>query len=56
MVKNAIFSANAARLYDVDVSAAVGEISTDQISAVKAEYRALNKGRSNLRYGYVAVT
>jgi hypothetical protein len=55
-VKNAIFSANAARLYDVDVSAAVGEISTDQISAVKAEYRALNEGRSNLRYGYVAKT
>jgi hypothetical protein len=26
----------------------------DQISTVKAAYRALNEGRSNLRYGYVA--
>jgi predicted TIM-barrel fold metal-dependent hydrolase len=52
-VKTAIFSANAARLYDLDVKAAIGEISLDQISAVKAEYLALNEGRSNLRYGYV---
>ena len=54
VVKNAIFSANAARIYAVDVSAALGEISLDQISTVKAEYLALNEGRSNLRYGYVA--
>jgi hypothetical protein len=53
-VKNAIFSGNAARLYDVDVEAAVGSISADQISTVKAAYRELNEGRSNLRYGYVA--
>jgi predicted TIM-barrel fold metal-dependent hydrolase len=53
-VKTAIFSANAARLYDFDVQAAVGDISLDQVSAVKAEYRANNEGRSNLRYGYVA--
>ncbi len=55
-VKTAIFSGNAARMYDFDVSAAVGEISGDQISAAKAEYLALNEGRSNLRYGYVAKT
>jgi len=53
-VKTAIFSGNAARLYDMDVTAAVGEISIDQIATVKAEYQALNEGRSNLRYGYVA--
>lgn len=53
-VKSAIFSGNAARLYDVDVEASVGAISVDQISTVKAAYRALNEGRSNLRYGYVA--
>jgi len=52
-VKNAIFSGNAARLYDIDVTAAVGQLSIDQISAVKAEYVARNEGRSNLRYGYV---
>lgn len=53
-VKSAIFSGNAARLYDVDVEASLGAISMDQISTVKAAYRALNEGRSNLRYGYVA--
>jgi predicted TIM-barrel fold metal-dependent hydrolase len=53
-VKNAIFSGNAARLFRFDVQAAVGEISLDQVSAVKAEYQARNDGRSNLRYGYVA--
>jgi hypothetical protein len=53
-VKSAIFSGNAARLYDVDVEDSVGAISMDQISTVKAAYRALNEGRSNLRYGYVA--
>jgi predicted TIM-barrel fold metal-dependent hydrolase len=52
-VKTGIFSSNAAKLYDLDVNAALGEISIDEISAVKAEYLALNAGRSNLRYGYV---
>lgn len=53
-VKTAIFSGNAARLYNVDVNAAVGDLSIDHISAAKAEYRAANSERSNLRYGYVA--
>jgi predicted TIM-barrel fold metal-dependent hydrolase len=52
-VKNAIFSANAAKLYDLDVEAAIGDISMDQISMVKAGYQELFEGRSNLRYGYV---
>jgi predicted TIM-barrel fold metal-dependent hydrolase len=54
--KTAIFSGNAARLYDFDVTAAVGEISKDHIAVAKAEYRVLNEGRSNLRYGYVVKT
>jgi hypothetical protein len=41
-------------MYDIDVQAATGTISKDQISIVKAAYRELNDGRSNLRYGYVA--
>ena len=53
-VKTAIFSGNAARMYDIDVQAAVGEISIDHIAEAKAQFAALNEGRSNLRYGYVA--
>jgi predicted TIM-barrel fold metal-dependent hydrolase len=53
-VKTAIFSGNAARMYDIDVQAAVGEISLDHIAEAKARFAALNEGRSNLRYGYVA--
>jgi predicted TIM-barrel fold metal-dependent hydrolase len=53
-VKNAIFSGNAAKMYDLDVTASLGEISIDEVSVIKAEYQARNEGRSNLRYGYVA--
>ena len=53
-VKNAIFSGNAARMYGIDVTASLGEISIDHVTEMKAEYRAFNEGRSNLRYGYVA--
>ncbi len=53
-VKTAIFSGNASRMYDVDVTAAVGELSIDHISEAKAEFQAANSERSNLRYGYVA--
>ena len=53
-VKTAIFSGNAAKMYDIDVTAAVGEISIDHIAEAKASYQAMNEGRSNLRYGYVA--
>ncbi len=53
-VKTAIFSGNAARMYSLDVTAAVGELSLDHIAAAKAEYRTANSERSNLRYGYVA--
>ncbi|MDX1404324.1 MAG: amidohydrolase family protein [Woeseiaceae bacterium] len=53
-VKTAIFSGNAAKMYNVDVNAAVGELSIDHISEAKAEFQALNTERSNLRYGYVA--
>ena len=52
-VKTAIFSGNAARMYDFDVSAAVGELSIDHLALAKSEYQSANAERSNLRYGYV---
>jgi predicted TIM-barrel fold metal-dependent hydrolase len=53
MVKTAIFSGNAARLYKLDLKAAMGEIKGDQIGDIKQEYLALGEERSNTRYGYV---
>jgi len=53
-LKNAIFAGNAAKMYGLDMTAALGEISVDEVSVIKAEYQARNEGRSNLRYGYVA--
>ncbi len=52
-VKTAIFSGNAARLYDVDVEARVGEIASDHVAELKQIHAAAGEGRSNLRYGYV---
>ncbi len=52
-VKSAIFAGNAARLYDFDLAAAVGELSLDRIAELKAQFAATGTGRSNLRYGYV---
>ena len=52
-VKTAIFSGNAARLYDFDITAGIGELSLDRIAALKARFAATGMGRSNLRYGYV---
>jgi predicted TIM-barrel fold metal-dependent hydrolase len=54
LVKTAIFSGNAARLYRLDVKAAVGPIGSDKIAAVKEEYLAAGGSRSNLRYGYIS--
>ena len=54
LVKSAIFSSNAARLYRLDVKAALGPINVDRIAAIKEEYLASGGSRSNLRYGYVA--
>jgi hypothetical protein len=53
-VKSAIFSGNAARLYRLDVKAALGPIGADKIAAIKDEYLAAGGSRSNLRYGYVS--
>ncbi len=53
LVKTAIFSGNAARLYRLDVKAAQGEITRDKIAAIRAEYLANGGLRSNRRYGYV---
>ncbi|HXG14628.1 MAG TPA: amidohydrolase family protein [Calidithermus sp.] len=53
LVKTAIFSGNAARLYRLDLKAAQGEITGDQIAAIRAEYVASGGRRTNRRYGYV---
>jgi len=53
VVKSAIFSGNAARLYDIEVKAALGPVGRDKIAAIKAEYNAMGGMRSNARFGYV---
>jgi predicted TIM-barrel fold metal-dependent hydrolase len=53
-VKTAIFGGNAARLYNVQVKAALGAITNDKIAAIRSEYVAAGGKRSNARYGYVA--
>jgi hypothetical protein len=52
-VKSAIFSGNAARLYNIHQRAALGTLSDDKIAAIKAEYVAMGGTRSNARYGFV---
>jgi len=54
VVKSAIFSGNAVRLYGLNVKAALGAITNDRIAAIRAEYVAEGGMRSNTRYGYVA--
>ena len=53
-VKTAIFGGNAAKLYNVNVKAALGAITNDRIAAIRSEYLAAGGERSNARYGYVA--
>jgi hypothetical protein len=53
LVKSAIFGGNSARLYNVNVQAALGTLSTDKIAAIRAEYVANGGLRSNTRWGYV---
>jgi predicted TIM-barrel fold metal-dependent hydrolase len=53
-VKTAIFGGNAAKLYNLNVKAALGEITSDKIAAIRSEYVAAGGTRSNARYGYVA--
>ncbi|MBI2467377.1 MAG: amidohydrolase family protein [Candidatus Rokubacteria bacterium] len=53
LVKTAIFGLNSARLYGLQVRAALGEITNDKIAAIRAEYVANGGMRSNTRYGYV---
>jgi predicted TIM-barrel fold metal-dependent hydrolase len=52
-VKSAIFGRNSARLYNVNVQAALGALSTDKIAAIRAEYVANGGLRSNTRWGYI---
>src|SRR5687768_11246799 len=54
IVKSAIFGGNTARLYGLNVKAALGEITGDRIAAVRTEYVAAGGTRTNTRYGYVA--
>ena len=54
IVKSAIFAGNSARLYNVDVRAAQGAITTDRLAAIRGEYIAMGGLRSNTRYGYVS--
>jgi len=53
-VKTAIFSGNAAKLYNINTKVALGAITHDRIAAIRAEYVAAGGERSNARYGYVA--
>jgi uncharacterized protein len=53
LVKTAIFSANAARLYGIQARTALGAIRHDHIAAIRDEYVANGGTRSNARYGYV---
>jgi hypothetical protein len=53
LVKTAIFSGNAARLYGIQTRTALGSITNDRIAAIRAEYVANGGARSNTRYGYV---
>jgi len=53
LVKSAIFSGNAARLYNIEVKTALSTITRDKIASIRAEYIAAGGMRSNTRYGYV---
>jgi predicted TIM-barrel fold metal-dependent hydrolase len=53
MVKSAIFSGNAARLYNLEMKAALGPVGQDTIAEIKSEYLAMGGMRSNARFGYV---
>jgi predicted TIM-barrel fold metal-dependent hydrolase len=53
VVKGAVFSGNAARLYTIEVKAALGPVGRDKVAAIKAEYIANGGMRSNARFGYV---
>jgi predicted TIM-barrel fold metal-dependent hydrolase len=53
VVKTAILGGNSARMYDVHIKAALGEIKRDHIASIKSEYVAMGGMRTNARYGYV---
>ena len=53
-VKNASFADNSARIYNFEKHAAAPL--TDRFAAFKAQYEEAGSARSNMRYGYVALT
>ena len=52
-MKTAILGGNSARMYNVHIKAALGEIKRDHIASIKSEYVAMGGMRTNARYGYV---
>jgi uncharacterized protein len=52
-VKSGIFAGNAARLYALKAEDATASLARDDIEAMRGEYLAKGRLRSNLRYGYV---
>jgi hypothetical protein len=52
-IKSAIFSANNARLYNIDTRKTEFDLKVDQFAQIKLEYEARGSERSNLRHGYV---
>jgi predicted TIM-barrel fold metal-dependent hydrolase len=52
-VKSAILSGNNARLYGINPKKAERQLKNDQFAALKAQYEAVGREPSNLRYGYV---
>ena len=53
-IKTAIFGGNSAKLYGIDRQHAEN-VDHDRFAAMKTDYLANGGGRSNLRYGYVAL-
>jgi uncharacterized protein len=51
-IKNGIFSANTARLYNFEQHAGLSQ--HDHFAELKADYIKNGPGRSNLRYGYIS--
>ncbi len=56
LIKNAIFGYNSARLFNIDLRAALDEMQNDGVQKLKTDFAALDGIRDNVRYGYVSPT
>ena len=54
LVKSAILGYNSARLYNLDIRAAMKEFENDSFAQLKKQYEMAGTDRSNLAYGYIA--